>query len=321
VSGNQTSPGGGAGGGAGSPGGTANQPAGAGGAGGGAGGAAAVPDGGGVAPKGDGGTAPPPSPSNNPPAMVSGPELGYPGSPPRTPAWGFIHIFESHSSLQGRHEFDFFKDAVRPACQFKEIGPCMVRTCPGGEGTKGVEVSAGKVTVRGSITTRGISYSPLVMVYGNFERYFNRHHDGVQWVPGETMTVTIEGADVPSGTSAWRYPSRIDHTVTLPALDRKDGGTFRWKTIDMATVNRMPTKIPTDVGKVGVFFPGSPATTCFGPVGSGELAVPGEAIAHIAPGSVSVRIETLEWGHLRAGGYFIYLEAREEHQTFTVQVR
>lgn len=254
------------------------------------------------------------------PSAASGLELGYPGSPPRVPHWGFIHIFESASTLQGRHEYDFRRNANRPACTFERVGPCVLRRCPGGEGSAGEEVHAGRVAVKGSITTKGISYAPLVMVYGKFERYFNRHHDGVQWVPGETLTATGEGGQVPSFEGQWVYPSRFARGFTVPSLDRKGGGTFRWTVVDTAKAGSSTRTVPTNVGQFVVRIPGTPQVTCHGPIGAGSLTIPGAAIAHL-PGQVEANVEGAAWGHVRVGEYVLYLEAREEHGRVTLRIQ
>jgi hypothetical protein len=261
-----------------------------------------------TAPAGDETTAPVPS-------VVAGAnfgaDLGYPGWEPRTPQRGWLILFQSVGSSMGRHQIEFFTGddpAAGRACEFRSVGPCVLRSCAPASGSPRQSfVYAGRLSISGERSGR-VSYPPQVVVN---TPYYNRHHQGKTWHHDDPFTIALAGGVVPAHEARVRFPARPADITIDGAFSRSAGGTLRWS-LPIGTTGELVVMFAARSGATQV--------TCSGPNEARELRLPGEAIAQLPPGPAALKLRSAAWTNLRAGEFRIYAEARQEYADLTVDV-
>jgi hypothetical protein len=145
---------------------------------------------------------------------------GGPSVEPNPEHAGIVQIFngtiqDGTETITGTFGIAYFFDAPGADggdCTVTTHGDCKVRTCTGGTPSTPTSVSAGTITVEGKET--------LILTPDATNDYELAGGTGLLWDPGQTITISAAGAEVPAFTHALQASSPV--TVTSPAAPPAD---------------------------------------------------------------------------------------------------
>lgn len=208
-----------------------------------------------------------------------------------------------------------------PRCTEKVVAGCTITECVRADPPPGLNCQELiRTTGAGSISLAGGANPSLSMTSDAKRGYAGFSTGGARWAPGDALTITAAGGEVPSFDAKLVFPSRVEITGPADYVAKKNPIALDWKT-------GVPLTWKPGVGRVWFhLFQGDPELRkrtdieCEADSAAGSYTIPSDTLIDLegsrdtTKANATLEIAGRDRVSLTAGSYAVVVEAifREE---------
>jgi len=208
-----------------------------------------------------------------------------------------------------------------PRCTKKTIAGCTVTECVRADPPAGLNCQELiRTTGAGSISISGGTSPALSMTSDAKRGYAGFSSGGPRWAPGDALTVTAAGGEVPAFDAKLTFPSRVEITGPADYVAKKNPIALDWKT-------GVPLQWKAGVGRVWFhLFQGDPELRkrtdieCEADSAAGSYTIPSDTLVTLegardtTKANATLEIAGRDRVEMTVGSYAVIVEAihREE---------
>ncbi|MBI2390899.1 MAG: hypothetical protein HYV09_15010 [Deltaproteobacteria bacterium] len=216
---------------------------------------------------------------------------------------------------------DVIVSSQAPRCTTRPVGGCSVTECVAADPPAGLACQElVRTTGAGSISISGGASAPLSMTSDAKRGYAGFSSGGARWTPGDALTITAAGGEVPAFDATLTFPSRVEITGPADYVAKKNPIALDWKT-------GVPLSWKPGVGRVWLhLFQGDPELRkrtdieCEADATSGSYTIPSDTLVMLegsrdtTKANATLEIAGRSMVERAAGEYTVIVEAiyREE---------